>query len=56
LEEPAGDGDIPPMPARGDDGPGPVNATVASLVRNLRAPLSAGFTVMGNDRQRTGDG
>src|SRR5262249_36987321 len=38
------------MPARGDDGPGPVNATVASLVHHLRAPLSAGFTVM-----RTGE-
>src|SRR5262245_49393307 len=34
------------MPARGDDGPSPVNATVASLVHHLRAPLSAGFTVM----------
>src|SRR5262249_45909957 len=34
------------MPARGDDGPGPVNATVAALGHRLRAPLSAGFTVM----------
>jgi hypothetical protein len=28
------------MPARGDDGPGPVNATVASLVHHLRAPYA----------------
>jgi len=40
------------MPARGDDGPGPVNAPVASLVHNPQGSLSAAFTLCARADQR----